>query len=289
MAKPADFIVVPDGSTAGAIVWWELSGAIDLDDMCSVLEISGFPNEWFPPPPPRLAYILRALKSCVRNKRELIRPLAHPGQWELVSERVVTAPDNAVKLEYEPLFRLMVEDDAIRVTPFSADGAAACAHLNPERFKFYSRTLDVREISLWLIMCAERMDCVSLRQKGGFYFIPEPRLKLWHLLRDAVRNASDCRMYEMPAMRTSEAVESILNGLREEAIWRMAQFEDWLVNGSITTRGINVRLRDLDLLSAKIGRYASLLGVTLPDLTSKHDAVKGALIALQLSRASEDK
>lgn len=278
------FIVTPDAaSVAGAIVWWELSGAVDLDDFVEVLQARGFPEKDFPSAPGVEAIAQRALQGAVKTKRQLVRPLRERGRWDLIEESVGTDAAESVELGYTPLLRVEALDDGqIRVTPRDPTTGEALAEIVRASIRFHEKTLTAADISLWLLAAARRLDAVSLRERGGFYFIPAPQLPAWMAARDALRDVSAHQIREMPAMRTEEAVEAVLSGLRTEACAKMAAFEEYL-KGDVSTRGLNAAERDLGFLAEKVSRYSELLGVSLTDLSTRHEALSGAVVAARLS------
>lgn len=278
----SQFIVVPDGSVTGAIVWWELSGGIDLEDFREKLAAVGFTEEWLPKAPSIEVAALRALQGRVKTKRQLVRPLRRRGAWDFVEESVTTSEDGDPTLDYEALLRLEVASDAsVTITPFTQVGGVLAEELS-NAMAFFTRTLVAADVSEWLLMVARRLDAVSLRERGGFYFIPNTSMDLWASVKDCLRVVSDNQLREMPAMRTEEAVEAVLSGLRAEAAAKMAAFETYLA-GETSTRGLNALERDLAAVGAKVARYTSALGVSLADLETRQAVIEGAAAAARLS------
>jgi len=147
--------------------------------------------------------------------------------------------------------------------------------------------LTAMDVSSWLLwVLRHHVQAVSLRERGGFYFVPRDRLPVWRQVVAVVRACSGHRLFEIPAMRTEEAVEAILTAIRDEAAERMAEMEAYLA-GEVSTRGLNSWERRLGELQEKLAHYAELLGVALPDLDAKAITLKGAVQAARIVAASQ--
>lgn len=286
MATATDVIVVPDGGgTAGAVVWWELSGFVDFADLTDVLDSAGTvcPR---PYAPGLEVAASRATQEQVKTKRQLVRPLKRRGQWDFVTEDVSLDVDTGKpKLFHTPIARVTVEQASVSYEALQPQGDAVIDAIK-SRVGFYENTLAVADVSEWLLRCAGSLHALGLRERGGFYFMPADSLETWHQIRDALKAVSTHRMREMPAMRTEEAVAEILFSLRTDASRQMDAFEEYL-KGTTSTKGLNAAARDLEVVQRKIKHYADLLGVALPDLLDRHDTLVGAVTAARLAGKEE--
>lgn len=270
-----------EGGAAGLIVWWELHGLTAVEDIEDALDGTGFT----PPSSPSLVMALqRAAKRALPTNRHLLRPLRR-GVWEVVLETVVPASDGEREhLKHERVLSGYVEDgqavvegdDALRTEVLSKVG-------------FYQRVLTPEDISSWLLWRASALHAVALRQRGGFYFIPADLVVPWRRLVAAVRSASEHSLWELPAMRTSEAVEAVLTAVRLESEARVAELERWLAEAGddASTRGLNAATRETDAVRAKVSHYTKLLGREMPDMVARLEKLTGAVQAARLAATAE--
>jgi hypothetical protein len=282
----SQFMVVEGGDTAfaGAVVFWSLQGYIDYDDLCDLLADTALPKDDYPGLPTLEAALFRAAEAAVRDSRPsnkddrfLIRPVRR-STWEIVHEHVGT------DLEYTPLVRVETTDDGVPVVrakdPNNAD-AVALADLTLRKLPTFRHALATGDVSMWLLKVAEIAKAVSLRDRGGFYFIPLQQVELWRSVVTAVRSVSSHKLYEMPAVRNDDVVEAVLDAVRREAEQGLSACETYLTT-DVSTRGLNAWERDLDKLRGKLADYAALLGQALPDFTAKVEYLSGLVVATRI-------
>ena len=99
----SNFMAVPDGTDlAGLIVWWELSGFIDYDDLRDTWTAAGLADLYLPTPVTPAAALQRAAGDALSHRRQLCRPLRKRGTWEVVFESVdEVAGSESIFLTYE--------------------------------------------------------------------------------------------------------------------------------------------------------------------------------------------
>jgi len=274
-----------DEQSAGAIVWWSLSGNTDIEDARETLELNGFDKSWFPTPPRLETVAMRAAKAAVDNKRQLCRPLTKRGECEFITERVVVVDDEET-IAHVANARVTIVGDGdakeVLVQPSTEDDVALATKI-AQSVQLYRGLLTATDISNWLLgILTTKIQAVSLRERGGFYFVPHgEELTTWGRVCDIVRSISGHTLYSMPAMRSEEAVEAILASVRREAAAEMAKHQEYLA-GETSSRGLNAAERHLGALQLKIERYAELLGVELPELTAHTSQLLGGVQAARI-------
>ena len=291
-----NIVTVPEAmqETAGAITWWELGGNSIMEDLEDALDAEGLTDDWIKPSAPSLTVALsRAASSALSSKRHLLRPLSKRGHWEIVYEMVFRTPTGTETLRYRTIVQGHVakengvETPRIRIVDVDAGPDLKTAILS--KLPLYQSTLCVSDISSWLLGIASSslVSTVSLRQRGGFYFIPKDQLDFWNRVSRALQAASAHRVYGIPAMQTEEAVEAILSSLQREADTAMAEIEDYLA-ADVSTRGLNSSIRKLSEVKAKVVRYSGLLNVQQPALLDQAEQLTGLVQAALISQQTRD-
>lgn len=277
---------------AGALVFWSLSGLVDNRDLVEMAEAEGFDEKYLPAEATRELVAQRAAAASMDGKRQMLRPLSTRGAWDLVEERVTQEDGGKERLVYTELVRIKVEEVApglkgIMLAPFGEENAWRVDEIN-ENIEKYTGLHTAMDISSWLLwMLRDLVEAVSLRSRGGFYFVPADRLESWRMVSRIIRGCSNHEMFEIPAVKSDEAVNAIITAVRKEAEEAMAEMEAYLAGDTISTRGLNAQERKIERTQAKVAHYAELLGVSLGDLQEKSVVLLGALNAARLSKASE--
>lgn len=296
-SNPASLVAL-DGyeHAAGAIVWWDLSGEVDimdLDDAWS--EIEGAP-ELLPAVPSTMACAKRAADKAVRSRRELVRPLTR-GAWDFQIESVVISqPGEAQEaeiLQYETAVKIRVDDKTASFVAvgdqdrFATEEHAAICEIIRHNFEHYRGVLTATDVSTWLLMLLSRhVHAVSLRNRGGMYFVPVDQLPFWKKIVGVLRTVSNHELHEIPAMRSEETVEAVLSSVRREAEEAMAEMEKYLA-GDLSTKGLNSTERRATEVQAKVAKYAKLLGEEMPDLELNATTILGTVSEAKIARKAD--
>jgi hypothetical protein len=279
-----DIVAVEGSEAAGAIVYWQLSGSVDLQDLTDALGTLTVIGA--PPSAPSMEVVLqRAAQQAVSSKRQMVRPLDKRGSYAFVEESV----DGQSALKYNQRLTMRVEKAGLDQPPYAVVLAHDPEADEPLQAQVYANVnvfkglLTASDVSSWLLHVMEQVHGVGLRDRGGIYFIPNDCLALWRPLIAALRTVSDHKVFEIPAMRTEEAVEAILTAVRRDAEAALAEMEAYLA-GETSTKGLNAIDRRLEEVRVKAAHYAQLLGVQLPDLQAKIVTLTGAAQAARIVR-----
>lgn len=289
----SEHIIVPDGTgAAGLMVWWELSGLVDFVDLEETWVTSGFDKKLLPKPTTMEVALSRSAVSCLTGKRQLCRPLTKRGSWEIVYEVVTRDDDMNDGLEWTPIVQGWIQHDKLSATKqpmirvLDEERGATLREAIVAKIPFYQRTMVAVDVSYWLLglLASEMFNATPMRAAGGFYFIPADKVALWRSVVEVVQAVGQNTMYEVPAMKTNEAVKAILSQVRADAELQLNSMAEYL-KGDVSTKGLNATERDAARVRAKLQNYIETLGVALPELTEWCEQIHGAVQAAHMIRA----
>jgi hypothetical protein len=285
------YVALTDGSidTAGAVVWWRLAGGLDLEKLKAAWTAAELPERWLPEAPsPEVA--LRRAVGELRGSRQLVRPLEGTKGWAVIKESA-TGDD----LDYSKALVVAKLNKVGKATIGAGPGG-----LDPQgdslpdivrmigevtaAFTRCENEYPSGAVSGWLCDIVSLLGAVSLRDTGGVYFVPRDSLDQWNKVAEALRVTSAHVVLGMPALRTSDAVDAILDALTQEMNTETTRLDDDVAGGKLGKRALNTRLMQINSLGAKLGRYETLLGARLDDIRTKLSqcevAVTGAILAI---------
>lgn len=286
MSNQVIAITDADAAAAGLIVWFTYSGHVDHTALQQAWkDINRDPSEVPHPPGPETS-MLRALNE-VKGPRTLVRPLANRKGYAIVHEDA-----KETDLDYNiiatttinPIGRLEVEAEA---TPRGDD---IKARIKSAYKRHLFSQLSTNDISGWVSRkLLPKVDSLSLRSSGGFYFIPRDGLPAYRKMVTALQACSNHSFYSVPGMKSEDAVESILGSLREEAETLARGMWDDIGSGKLGGRALEARATTAAEMQSKVERYEKLLGVAMTDLSESLDQLKANMTAAALkASAGED-
>jgi hypothetical protein len=274
--------------TAGAIAWWRLSGSVDHEQLTTAWTEAGLDAEHLPLPPTPEQGIRRALKEQ-EEKRLMARPLKAKGSFALVQEKLVIGHNGGSgDLEYETVFRVKVDlTGKITFDPDAHSSGNLVLAATQERVRAdYLRhvsALSHGDISSWLVDLAYRVRAVSLRDSGGIYFVPAPQLEQWHKIVTVLRSVSSHQMFEVPALKSTEAVDAILDAISTEALEEIAKLEAALENEEMGQRGLYNRSDRAKAMLEKLKSYEALLGRGAANINERLESLSVELATAALA------
>jgi len=307
MLDPNKFVVVDSDSfsEAGALVYFRCV-ATEATELNNALRRTGAASA-IPELPSSEVALHRALES-LRSKRRLVRPV-EGGGWAVVDEAVDASGTPDVYA-----LQLVVRHDASNRLTFTPDGHPLEVDIE-NAYSRHKSEYAATDISQWLVKLCEAHDGVSPRERGGIYFIPKPRLESFREQVGALHEASESRVFYIPAMKSDEAVEAILDAVTREAQDAAASMEDVLnrhleaiaereafleagtpeLANSATAAGkrvlgkraIRTQLTKLQPLGRKLKLYEALLGKSMAALQKRLDDVKANLVVAALALETE--
>lgn len=287
MASQIVAVEQADAST-GAVVFWALSGSLEVARLTETWAAEGLDTEWLLPVPSPVVALRRAVQAQVSRGQFTAE---HPdGGWVLVDEK---KDDHALSYAVGLRFRLTpVEKDdeaTVRVVelidiPAHIDAAAAQSTLDAVRAEFGMLRRGIVEsvdVSSWLTKLLDKhLSSVALRESGGFYFVPRQSVETWGKIKRALGAVSAYKLAEIPAMRSTETVAAVLDAVRRESDVALSEMENELNLGTLGNRGNANRIKACDVLKAKVVGFEKLLGLKLAEVVARIDALRGKLEAV---------
>lgn len=274
-----DLIVVPDhAGRCGAITWWRLSGTLNYDALVAEWAAADLPSSELPSPPSDTDALKRALMP-LRGPRTLIRTLPSGG-YAVVDETFEDGEHGDP--DYEVRFKVWIDYDVMEMKFEPAIDEGEVESIT-ERFAASRRELDAVDLSSWLVRRAYKVDAVALRDTGGIYFVPEQRAADWSKFADIVHKLSGSRVYEIPALKTTRAVEAIMSAVIAETQAGVEALAKKLDAGELSERGLKAQAKRCEELADKLRTYESLLGVKIGDMHGVLTQVDGRITEMLLA------
>lgn len=274
----AKILALTEGmDTAGLITYWRLSGVINADRLTQEWTQAGLEEDLLPDMPSPTTALRRALKAF-ETKHRFVRRLP-AGGWALVEER----PDSkANDLTLDTEIRCTV--DALGQVAVEPAGH----ELETKIREAYTAAFgEMQAISGWLCRMTREVQGVALRDTGGIYFIPRTHVALWKRMAGAVSTASGHRFFEIPALKSDEAVQAILDAITREAELEASGFAADVDNVELGAKALRTRVSRAEAMARKVAHYSELLGVNMQGLTTQLDELKFALTTAALKAEAE--
>jgi len=253
------YIVTAEAAaTAGTISYWRLSGTVNMVLLNAAWSRQGLPLNLLPHPPSDETALSRAVKEEAQ-KRVLVRPLAPRGAWAIVREETSAE----IVLRYTTLVTVRTLQGGVA---FTREGATPEVHAEiTQRITAncarHRGELAPEDIGTWLVKLACAKSGVALRDTGGIYFVPRDHTEFWGKVVTAIESVSNHRVFRIPAMRNSEAIDAITDAVTQEAETIVRQMEAKLQG--LGDRALATRRKACEELLAKVSAYDALLGVQL--------------------------
>lgn len=274
-------IAVVDAETAGAIVWWRLSGQLPLEDLAIAWHAAGLDPALLPKRPTPTESLARAMREH-QSARVLARPLGGRRGWALVQE---TPSDS--DLDYDTICTArVIADDNVAV---NSDAPDELVHRVQDSYLHYRGTYTTADISTWIsAKLIGQVEAIKLRETGGIYFVPRGHVELFRRWVSVLGSVSDHVVYEVPALKSEEAVEAILAALMTEADDEVEGMEDELDCEELGKRALKTRERRCEALRSKLQTYEELLGRSLDAMQERVEALQGTVVASILALDAEE-
>lgn len=282
------------GDFVGSIVWWRLSGGLDIEALRQCWADAYLDPKLLPEHISPQRAFSRACKVQA-GPRRLVRPLAASGQgergWAVVDETTHARGLRhhvSVQLHLNIIGRIVAEnDDGERVDNELTEKVRA-------DFQWHLDNMTGVDVSGWLCKMMTQLEAVSLRDTGGVYFVPATSMALWERMVDAIRKASKHALLGVPAIRSEQAVEAALDAVQTECAAAAEALERELEkhngaetrkDGLLGARALESRVKAAEAAEAKLSRYEDLLGAKLPDLHAKIESVRANLVFAEMAAA----
>ncbi|KKN38749.1 hypothetical protein LCGC14_0750120, partial [marine sediment metagenome] len=265
--------------TAGCIVWWRLSGSTDGYALRQAWEDAGLPEDLVPELPSAEKALRRAVIEQ-RERRRLVRPLEGTKGWAVVDEAA-----SGDDLDYS--VRLKVTLNKIGHVSIEPEGAVGSDEIKAA-YQRHLAQLAQTDISTWLVRLAARVRAVALRDTGGVYFIPREQVAQWRRMAGALGAASASRVFEVPALKSDEAIEAVLDAVAREAETAAEVMEEELAKENLGERALRTRTERCGAIEEKLSTYEKLLGTSLDALHDRLEVLQAGLATAALAAMAGD-
>lgn len=284
MSKKGKVIVTESGVASGAVVYWDLHGTVDRGKFEEALLNQGFTKEtmFFPELPSEDVCLSRAVKEQ-RSSRVLVRPLRNKKGWAIIDEAA-----KEEDLEYDT--RFIVKLDKRGILHFSGNIQDQGVKLIEEAYNRHLHSLRTTDISKWLVTIVEHIDALRLKYNGGIYFIPEKSVDTWRKYKAALESCSENQTQMLPAMKSDEAVEAIIDAISKEVERETTRMDSDLEDKDLGTKALKTRTQRCAALMAKVKRYEQLIDGKLDELREQVDdmqvSIGAALVQAEATEAA---
>lgn len=278
MKNTMDVVAMAHGTQeCGAIVWWSLSGYVRKDALTKALLDAGLPELWDCRPVSQAVALTRAVMGLATNKR-LVRALQQRGRYAVVDE-TVAGDDWGANVKC----KIWLQDGTPHVEPYDPNLHAEVT----EAYQEHGEILTHDDISMWLTNMTRQVTAVTLRDRGGIYFVPREHLPIWRKITAAIGSVSEHECYEVPALGSDEAISAIVTAVLREAAREGANIELALLNSELGVRALQGRIHACQAARAKVSKYEALLGVSMTAMVESLTVLEGQLAAAALAATPE--
>lgn len=257
------------GGSAGAIVWWRLAGGLPLVALAAAWTAEGLDAKELPTVPAPGAALRRACMDLATATR-IAKPLPGRAGWGVYDR---SGDGDAYTITVKATLRA---DDSVSYDP--------AWHVDAGRieaaYQAHSQTVNAQDVSLWITRLVYTCDGAALRDTGGVYYVPPHGIDRWERIVRALRACGSTHaIHYAPAMRSGDAIAGFLDAIAHEAEVEAGQMEAEITGGKLGERALASRLVRIGEIEAKIGRYASALGVDMAIAEVEASGGEGAILA----------
>jgi len=287
---------------AGASVSWTLNGAgVLYDDVTTALSEAEFDQSFLPEEASPASALLHMLTKLYRRSDTLVKSVPYKNYPKGISGAMKAvyavvpqeSDDSDEKLRFSEAFKVGVRMVQVGDGPnsyldprlwFGPEVTQDQIETMEDDYPNYLKLLGSSEQSLWLTRLAKNvLGGVPLEGGSGHYFIEPSKVPVWRNLHKVLGGVG-IFLHEIPAMRSTQAVEAVLSSLRvhvnksleelEEEVKKYIKKQNDGSQRKIQDRVIQDRqkrtLKDLELIE----RYEKLFSCRLEDLRAQIEKVQ---------------
>lgn len=251
----------------GVFAYWRLCGEVNAEELRECAKRHGLDATLLPKDPSPKRAIRRAVDSIATGRNRRVE--AHPkGGYTVVT---VGETETRDLLFAEGLRAWYDRDEA---APKVSDPDHPDASRVLAAFDHYRETYVAEDLSLWLPrMLLNRMDAVSIRPGGGFYFVPPGSVDVWRSWAACFREVTGHKLYsDIPAMKTEGVLEGVLDAVVDEIDTVIATQSKGLEDAG--KRALNSRVDALGKVTEKLQVYEGILARSLPELRARIETTR---------------
>lgn len=263
----------------GYCVYWSIAG--DLVTRYSAflkhLEECGIPTEVARAPQAKSA-LIRAMHEQNKGKKTAFHRKVVDDKDIAAFAMVQSNVDRTnLDVDFQTETKISFDKDTkqIRVTGTNADEIAARYEENKDVYN----SDNFRAVTLRFI--EKYCDSISIRERGGVYFIPAHRLDNFAALQKLFALFPSCSVDVIPVIDTAQAKKSMWKSLIGEVTAEIQAMKDDVVNidKDSSERSVEIRLARYRALKDKVENYETLLSGTATELKSEVENLSKTLLA----------
>lgn len=277
---------------AGASVSWRLPTEADFDEVCAALKRDGF--EFLPEPTSPAAALLRVMTQRFQSKNTLVKSVPNPNETKLPAYGVLPKHEDGRKLTFAQSWACGLDKDANGGPALYFSESCPMADREDVEVLFPSAlsNLGSTELSGWLVNLIRGIfRGVPTVGGAGTYFIGPEEVPRWRKLRTCL-HPFGVRLYEIPAMRSEQAMECVLESVRRYTEDAVTELQDDLdkykavrsdpdpKKRSIQTRALQSRLDKVTEQCAVVEKYEKLFDTKLDELRTSLAGLQSGFILL---------
>lgn len=279
------------GEHLGDVTWWRLAEA---DVERSVLEAvwlgAGLDKALLPAELTPEKALRQAVRDTATGLKDILIRKGQDDKAYLAFAVVLETRLGEGKVKYDQLATVALN---------KATGAISADNPNHDTVKDivtayakYTTTHTSRDVMTSITKALTEWCAVSLREKGGVYWVPRTRSEEIRKLRTAVSQLGSSAMYLMPVHAgadTNAAIgEAAVGALETDLAKIREEIDGFLTNGvdGTHTGTLERRLEVFSDLRARADLYRSILNVTVEDLGEQVDAMEASVHSLLAMKAA---
>ena len=275
---------------AGASVSWELTDELNHHELCSQLAIHGLGHH--PEPCSPASALHRLVATLYQGKDCLVKAGNHPSKGsKRPAYAVLPRNDSDERMAFVEAWSvgLAHREDKSSYLVYSdtapADSQEEINMLFPTALEQLGRT----EQSIWLCAFVKgALKGVPTIGGSGTYFIGPKEVQVWRTLREVLKPFG-IRLYEIPAMRTEQALECVIESVKRytqgaldelngefQKYYELQQKLDAGEEGirKIQQRALDSRLARVNEQLSVVEQYETLFDTKLGELREQLDLLK---------------
>lgn len=276
----------------GFVVFWSVQGGQDRNAIESALA-SAPPSiaSNFPGAPSPVAALQRAKTSTAGKVLGVVMRSIAKGSIALVSETTGNASAKAGQLDYSHGVTVSVPTGtatALRVDGYdeTAQDCLSAANELALAYADHMTRVEAADLSAWLTACTDDLGAVSLRPRGGVYFIPASKGAELALLKKAASATGAAQLYTMALSGDKGTAKDVAGATAESFLGdfktierEVSNWTDGLTDSKRPGRGFNALSSQLKTLKDRVFMYREVLAAQENTLSAVIESANNTLRA----------
>lgn len=261
----------------GATVYWSLRDGANLQQLQEGFSTLGL-DAAIPEELEDSIAVRRALSKVFPTRRTLVRPMERRGKWAVVQETV-----GQEELEHEhtltvEAIRADYGQKTVIVQPYLSEWGRPIQ----DAFMEEKKTLPSSRLGKSLTTVIASLRGISLRESGGFYWIPQEGLELWKEVGEVVAAAGGGTLYALKTALDNATVSAVCDGLTAQVESEVERLTEEISSGELQKRAIRNRKARARKLDELVSFYSGILGKALNGLTGKVEEINTVVTIAEL-------